>query len=38
MTPDQHVTAALEPHLWAALVLAVIVIASLGYLYWRYYR
>lgn len=28
----------LEPHLWAALVLTVIVLAVMGYYYWRYYR
>lgn len=28
----------LDPHLWAAGALALIVMAYLGYLYWRYYR
>lgn len=26
----------IEAHLWAALVLALIAIGSVGYLYWRY--
>lgn len=28
----------LDPHLWAALALAGIALATLGYCYWRYYR
>ena len=28
----------LEPHLWAAIAFALIVLATLCYYYWRYYR
>jgi len=27
-----------DPHLYAAIALAVIALGSLGYLYWRFYH